>query len=74
MKRMASCTSCGHTVPSDRHMLAFFEDRSETSRMALHQCVCGYMDTAPGKHEDHAFQPHGAWETDAYYCGCKGWD
>lgn len=72
--RMASCRYCGHTVPSDKHMLAFWEDRSALSERAIRQCKhCGYYDTVP-KHTDHKFESHGAWDTDAYYCGCKGWD
>lgn len=23
---------------------------------------------------DHEFTPHGPWEEDRYYCGCRGWD
>lgn len=27
-----------------------------------------------GGHGVHDFEPHGAWDTDIFYCGCRGWD
>lgn len=32
-----------------------------------------FMRTAGG-HGVHDFQPHGPWEHDLFYCGCRGWD
>ena len=83
--RMAKCPDCGRTVPS-KWSLAFFQYRGASSERALLMCKCGYYKKA---HEDDptnlnrnvikegkckGFEPHGAYEFDSYYCGCRGWD
>jgi hypothetical protein len=84
-ERQARC-SCGKTRPSsERDRLPFFEDRSESSRQARIACkICRAYAMAHEPREDgsfpsvigkpHAFEPHGAFEFDLYYCGCRGWD
>ena len=62
--------------------LAFFEYRGAGSKAATQSCKgCGYHKIAHkpdrmnrSKRVCTNFQPHGAWEFDLYYCGCRGWD
>jgi hypothetical protein len=83
--RLARC-SCGAISPSE-FGLAFFEYRGPGSRKAEQTCgSCGFSikahsqdDTrttmnviARGKCE--AFVPHGSYEYDDFYCGCRGWN
>lgn len=76
--RKAKCGDCDRVVDSNES-LAFFEYKGEGSRRALEICTCGYSKTA---HEItnvengscSNFTPHGAYEYDSYYCGCRGWD
>lgn len=79
--RQARC-GCGEVRPSDPD-LAFFEFRGEGSWAAQNVCkTCRYAKKAHetenwarsnGKVCD-SFQPHGAYEFDTFYCGCRGWD
>ena len=67
-------------------MLPLFEARGEGTPAATDYCKCGYAEIA---HRDDSkerrrnvvkegvckgFVPHGAYEFDRYYCGCRGWD
>ncbi len=79
--RLAKC-DCGATKPSHIN-LPFFEFQGENSDRARTSCKnCPYFDTA---HTDEVrarnprvkcinFEPHGAYEFDRMYCGCRGWD
>lgn len=79
--RTARC-SCGATRPSSTG-LAFFEYRGEGSRSAVDTCKhCRYALVAHERKRsephlrlvcDH-FEPHGAWEHDSFYCGCRGFE
>ncbi len=81
--RMAKC-GCGHTVASTfDNSIAFFQFRGEGSRDALENCKnCWYSRRA---HEPEVmaknlalkctnFEPHGPYEFDSFYCGCRGWE
>jgi hypothetical protein len=85
--RVARC-SCGAERPSSFE-LAFFEFRGEGSKAATQACAhCGYFAVAHGpdaprrNHGQSAveragcpgFEPHGSWDYDIYYCGCRGWN
>jgi len=75
--RTARC-SCGAERSSD-YALAFFEYRGENSRAATVSCLhCGYYEEAhdgrPHTHICEHFEPHGAYDTDIFYCGCRGWN
>lgn len=80
--RFAKCF-CGKTEPSSTD-LAFFEFRGEGSERAKKQCQnCSYYEIAhnyppvAGQKNVaicHRFSPHGAFEFDDFYCGCRGWD
>lgn len=78
--RQARC-GCGKLAPSSPKLFGF-EYRGAGSQYAQIACKhCGYFDVAHGtgkphlKHiEGHAFEPHGSYEFDSYYCGCRGWD
>lgn len=81
-ERLAKC-SCGKTQPSsDRARLAFFEFRGEGSPAAMAHCKhCGYYEVAHNTGKPHLkgnvcehFEPHGAYDFDLFYCGCRGWD
>lgn len=85
--RLAGCSYCGTTVPSNPN-LPFFEDRSEGSREATR--ACKHCRCFPEAHlpserwtptgypivigKPHVFEPHGEFETDRFYCGCRGWE
>lgn len=84
-ERLARC-HCGRTVDSS-WSLAFFEYRGPNSQAAAKHCRhCGYYEVAhryeasrvspePAKQcADHTFEPHGPYDYDIYYCGCRGWD
>ena len=75
--REARCAYCGAAQPSNTD-LAFFEFHGEGSENARKMCKnCGYYKTAhdAGKCDDCVgFEPHGAYDHDSYYCGCRGWD
>ena len=81
--RTARCCSKKTDKPSSFN-LAFFEFRGVNSRVALISCKnCGYHKVAHEKKLNgetknksicDRFQPHGAFDTDRYYCGCRGWD
>ena len=86
---MARCSYCKALEPSSTD-LAFFEDRSATSQSAKLHCKCGYYESAHDKEAlakitrepvtviergiCEGFQPHGEYEFDGFYCGCRGWD
>lgn len=77
--RKARC-ACGRIVPSSIK-LAFFEYTGEGSSAAIETCAtCHYFETAhspdarPNVHICDNFKPHGPYEYDRYYCGCRGWD
>lgn len=85
--RVAHCTYCGARAarPSLSEALAFFEYRGEGSQAATDQCAtCGCVAAAHAPRKlpfaslngitDHPFVAHGPWETDLYYCGCRGWE
>jgi hypothetical protein len=74
-ERMAEC-HCGRKMKSDPSMLAFFEFRGEGSREAKDRCKnCSYYEVAHSRGiKCQNFVPHGAFETDKFYCGCNGWD
>lgn len=82
--RIAHCTYCSKQFPSSPN-LAFFENRAEGSRAAVETCKhcrcypqahvkngLGVFPSVIGK--PHLFEPHGAYEYDLFYCGCRGWD
>lgn len=75
--RIAKCSMCEHEVPSLRD-LAFFQFRGEGSYAAAHTCnVCRYNDRGCPINQKrtgkiHDFEPHGAFEFDVYYDGCRG--
>jgi hypothetical protein len=73
--RTARCSAgCGRTQPSSRS-LGCFEYRGEGSHAARDHCVCGYYEMAHGeggsRYACPRFRPHGAYETDGYWCGCN---
>lgn len=77
--RQARCPSCKTERPSSPE-LPFFEYRGPGSSAATDACAnCCYYDVA---HEGpransricDSFVPHGAWDVDLFYCGCRGWD
>lgn len=79
--RQARCT-CRRLEPSSRD-LAFFEFCGEGSERATKTCKnCHYhavAHTAAVMAKNDAlkctnFEPHGPFEFDSYYCGCRGWD
>lgn len=74
--RTARC-SCGKERSSSDE-LAFFEYRGHGSRAAAVHCKnCGYYPVAHEKDNvRHCgnFEPHGPYEFDHFYCGCRGWD
>ena len=72
--REARCY-CGTARPSSFD-LAFFESRGPGSAAASRICGhCGYYEVAHTKRDlGHAFEPHGPFPSDTYYCGCRGWD
>lgn len=83
--RVAHCTYCGAraATPSGTAR-AFFEYRGAGSAAATDRCAtCGCLAAAHGARNpftdrpgitDHPFVAHGPWDTDLYYCGCRGWD
>jgi hypothetical protein len=81
--RLARCSSCKRERASDVK-LAFFEFTGPGSRAAVERCRCGFTYHAhekinpltgrPGPVTDHAFEAHGPYDRDRYYCGCRGWD
>jgi hypothetical protein len=80
--RFAKC-SCGKTQPSSL-TLAFFEYLGPESPSATENCAqCGYLQIAhrrkqsgevKNQHICLRFKPHGPYENDRFYCGCRGWD
>ena len=85
--REAVC-SCGARRPSSDMTLAFYEYRGPGSAAAEDGCKhCMYYKCAHERQpklvdpsscvergECKGFEPHGAHETDTFYCGCGGWD
>ena len=81
--RLAKC-GCGSTRPSSEwENLAFFEFMGEGSPRALTSCRnCSYHQVAhtPEVRARNAalkcgeFVPHGPYEFDVFYCGCRGFD
>jgi hypothetical protein len=72
--RKARC-ACGALADSDPG-LAFFEYRGPGSPDELSCKNCGIRDHA-GREvwtKCQNYEPHGPWEFDSYYCGCRGWD
>jgi hypothetical protein len=88
LERMARCSQCGRIEPSIKwESLAFFEPRGEGTATAKDHCKCGYYEVAHRFNPDSplnrnvvseglcaGFEPHGAYEYDTFYCGCRGWD
>jgi hypothetical protein len=84
-RRYAQC-SCGKVEPSDPERLFCLIARGDGSRSALEHCRnCGYTNVAhepprPGVIRStvarvcDTFEPHGAYDYDTFYCGCRGWD
>lgn len=79
--RKAIC-DCGRIERSSED-LPFFEFRGEGSRAAKITCKhCHYHDVAhtPETMATNSalkctnFEPHGPFEFDLFYCGCRGWD
>lgn len=80
--RMALCETCGKQIASSLD-LAFFEYRGSGSERANTQCKkCNYHLKAHlpevmaknNRLKCTEFEPRGAFDTDLYYCGCRGWD
>lgn len=80
--RFAKCGKECHLRPSSTD-LAFFEYRGPDSPASKRHCIqCGYYESAhkptDGRPRFKAvclnFRPHGPYEFDSYYCGCRGWD
>ncbi len=81
--RIAKC-GCGNTRPSSEgEKLASFEFTGEGSKRALDICRnCAYAEVAHTPEvmarnknlKCMRFEPHGAYEFDSFYCGCRGWD
>jgi hypothetical protein len=78
--REAKCGCCGHKKPSDFN-LAFFEYKGEGSKFAKTICKhCRYSIVAHSKEKYHGakwcdnFESFGPNDSDAYYCGCRGWN
>lgn len=67
---------CMKKVPSDFN-LPFFEYRGPGSEVAEKACgICNIWHKgkdAPKHTKPHDWKPK-LFETDRYYCGCKGWD
>jgi len=83
--RKAKC-QCGKTVDSSLS-LAFFKFRGENSPDSINHCKnCGFyksVHTADNFYQNTSmvnphicknFVPHGIYDYDIYYCGCRGWD
>lgn len=75
--RTAKCDMCKRITPSCMN-LAFFQYRGDGSRAATETCaVCRYHKVAHDEGHpavaDHDFIPHGAFDFDVWYDGCKGW-
>lgn len=86
--RMARCGIDHGTTPSSQS-LPFFQFRGEGSLAAIDSCLhCGYSKFAHGEEASRwkngktavenagcpGFEPHGPWDYDLYYCGCRGWE
>lgn len=85
MARLATCPYCKATRPSSRD-LPFFESRESGTSLSKLCAKCGlyeiahrywavrrYPEPLP-QTRDHEYAPHGEWDTDSFYCGCRGWD
>jgi hypothetical protein len=82
-KRVARCVyGCGAEVESSPE-LPFFTSRAAGSSEAEESCKnCKYKKAAHSREtmarnktlKCHNFEPHGEFETDQFYCGCRGWD
>lgn len=74
--RISMCSNCKRTVPSTVD-LPFFEYRGDGSPTATQRCKCGYYEVAHQMEgfecKNGGFEPHGAYDTDLHYCGCRGW-
>jgi hypothetical protein len=82
---MAVCFYCKVERTSSDD-LPFFESRLEGTKAASLCATCGYYEVAHGYNEKrsnpvpppatvgHSYSPGGAWPTDLFYCGCRGWD
>jgi hypothetical protein len=74
--RQARCSYKCKVVPSST-ALPFFEYLGPGSAAARERCkTCSYFEAAhrPGTLACDTFEPHGPYEYDRYYCGCRGWD
>lgn len=83
--RIAHCgyiSTCNGTAPS-AVSLAFFEFKGEGSRNATENCKNCFYNVHAHTPEAMAknprlkctnFEPHGPYEFDSFYDGCKGWD
>jgi hypothetical protein len=72
-RRLAHCASCSKEVESNWD-LAFFEYRGPASTVAREHCRCGYYECAHPTRDCRQFHPHGPYDYDLFYCGCRGWD
>lgn len=80
--RFAKCGKTCAVEPSNAD-LAFFEYLGPDSPASKNHCAqCGYYESAHKRDGDRLpsqnvclnFRPHGPYEFDRYYCGCRGWD
>lgn len=90
VSRKARCASCQTVVASSDKLPFFEDrgEGSREAVEACRICKCfekahhprtdgpasgiGKIPSVIGT--PHPFEPHGAWEFDLYYCGCRGWD
>jgi hypothetical protein len=84
--RKAKCYSC-NSIRDSSLELPFFTYRGEGSPDAKNHCKnCGYYEQAHNTNRYYKgttevnpllcskFEPHGVYEYDTFYCGCRGWD
>ncbi len=90
MGREARCSYCQTVVPSRESLpfFQFRGEGSREATETCRVCRCYEIAHHPrtdgpeayrGKIPSvigtpHPFEPHGAYEFDGYYCGCRGWE
>lgn len=88
--RMARCAHCLRTQPSSPSLAFFqdrsegSELAAKTCKCGYYKVAHtkeGMANNVPSNRltvieqgKCTGFEPHGAWEFDGYYCGCRGWD